>query len=157
MEMPALSWYKEHFSQHPEGISQLRCLPKALLPPPQTRQGWREGTGCLSSHTTPTTPLLLTPGRKIHTNPSAPVSGSLMPRGSLHPQEATGLCLPPHNVPQSNKASTDTRAASCSKKHNRPKNPAETDSVGSAGQAVGTWTACEQPTSYGENQPRAEL
>lgn len=102
----------------PRGISRLHRSPKALLHPPRTRQGWKERTGCLSSHTTQTA-LLVLPARpflKIHTNqPPAPVSSSPMPRDSLGPQGATGLCPPPHNVPQSNEPSTDVCAMSCSK------------------------------------------
>lgn len=63
-----------------------------------------------------------------------------MSKGFLHLQGATGLCLPPHNMPQSNEASTDMHVASCPKKHT-PQNTAERDTVGSTGQAMGMWTA----------------
>lgn len=79
------------FSRHPGGVSQLCHSSKALLHPPQSQQGWKEGS-CAA--TAPCQPFTQHPHK-----PFPPVSVSPISSGPLHPQRANLPTRCPRSTP----------------------------------------------------------
>lgn len=149
----------------PRSISRLRRSPKALLHPPWTRQGWKE-RGQAACPVTPAQPPRRSypPGlflkifflKSTQTSPLPQYPAPRCPGALFIPRDHGPLPPLPTMCPRATRP-PQMYVQHHAQKSTPPKNAAESDTVGSAGQAVGTWTACGQSTSCGENWPRAEI
>lgn len=141
----------------PRGISQLHHLFKAQLHPPWAWQGWKER----GQAPCPVTPphWSCPPGLSLKSTQTSPLPQYLAPQcpGALFiPREPQGSARLPAICPRATRP-PQTCVQHHAQKSTPQKNAAETDTVGSTGQATGTWTARRQSTSCKENWPRAEI